>query len=222
MPPKKSSTDLDKKTFEEITFLILGLILLGAVATALLNYVDSLRLGAGISNNWWESLLNYFFEHIWPVWKFIAVVLAGFALWGIINNAIKLKAINMAEQLIYSPVVLGAPSDDVLVAETKNSRWEKIVAYSNSKSDSDWRLAIMEADIMLEELLKKSGYPGGSVGEMLKAVDRNEFSTIDSAWEAHKARNSIAHSGGDFQLNERETKRIISLFKEVFVEFGVI
>ena len=83
-------------------------------------------------------------------------------------------------------------------------------------------MAIIEADVMLEELLETAGYVGGSVGEMLKSVDKNEFLSIESAWEAHKIRNSVAHSGGNFQLNERETKRVIALFEEVFKEFGVI
>jgi len=76
--------------------------------------------------------------------------------------------------------------------------------------------------VMLEELLRTIGYNGESVGEMLKSVDKNEFLTIEDAWEAHKVRNAIAHSGGDFQLNERETKRVIALFEKVFKEFQVI
>ena len=57
---------------------------------------------------------------------------------------------------------------------------------------------------------------------MLKSVDKNNFLTLDDAWEAHKVRNDIAHSGINFQLNERETKRVLALFEKVFKEFNVI
>ena len=74
---------------------------------------------------------------------------------------------------------------------------------------------------MLEELLRTLGYVGESVGEMLKSVEKSEFLTIEDAWEAHKIRNAVAHSGGDFQLNERETKRVVTLFESVFKEAGI-
>ena len=223
MPPKdkkpKPAGDLNKKTFEELTFLLVGFVLLGAIVTALLNYVDSLMLGD--ADSWLQRVVDYFFEHVWPIWKLVAGIVSVLALVGIFSNAWKLRAINIEEQKIYSPVIPGV-SDEDGIQEVKNKRWEKIVAYANSGNHADWRLAIMEADVMLEELLQTAGYVGGSVGEMLKSVNKDEFSSIESAWEAHKSRNSVAHSGGDFQLNERETKRVIALFEEVFEEFGVI
>ncbi|MEK7177050.1 MAG: hypothetical protein AAB719_02040 [Patescibacteria group bacterium] len=223
MPPKdkkpKPTGDLNKKTFEEVTYLLLGFVLLGALVTAVLNYIDALL--SGVSGSWLQRAIDYFLEHIWPVWGIIAAVISVLAVMGIVRNAWKLKAINIEEQKIYSPTVPGV-SDEEVIKEAKNKRWEKIVAYANSGNSADWRLAIIEADVMLEELLETAGYVGGSVGEMLKSVDKNEFLSIESAWEAHKIRNSVAHSGGNFQLNERETKRVIALFEEVFKEFGVI
>lgn len=215
-PAKPSGGSSDSRTAEQITFLLAGLLLLGAIASALLAYLGSLDLGA--PNSFWE----YFLEHIWPIWKIIAAILSALALAGIVYSSWKLRAINLAEQNIYGP----SPETSVLgeerLVEPKNERWEKIMGYVNSDNASDWRLAIIEADVMLEELLRTMGYGGESVGEMLKSVDKNEFPAIEDAWEAHKTRNAIAHSGDTFQLNERETKRTIALFEKVFREFGII
>ena len=60
------------------------------------------------------------------------------------------------------------------------------------------------------------------MGEKLKAVEKSDFTTIESAWEAHKARNMIAHEGSDFLINQREIHRIISLYEAVFKEFYLI
>jgi hypothetical protein len=46
--------------------------------------------------------------------------------------------------------------------------------------------------------------------------------TLNQAWEAHKIRNAIAHQGADFLLSEREAKRVVSLYREVFQEFDYI
>ena len=135
----------------------------------------------------------------------------------------KLRTINIEENKIYNPRLADVQTlAGEKAAEPKNERWEKIIQYTNSDHASDWRQAIIEADVMLGELLRTFGYQGESVGDMLKSVDKNDFNTIDDAWEAHKVRNAIAHSGGDFQLNERETKHAIALFEKVFKEFQVI
>ena len=76
-------------------------------------------------------------------------------------------------------------------------KWEEIVKLSESQNSSDWRLAIIEADILLDELLNKLQLPGDTTGEKLNAVEPSDFTTIESAWEAHKARNVIAHEGSN-------------------------
>ena len=212
-------TDSDKKTTERITFLLAGLILLAAIIAALLSYLESFGLSTlGIL---WASIMD-FLRRIWSFWKLLAVILSILAIAGIIHNSRKLKAINLEEQKIYGTVPEITDYDEEEIIEPKNEKWEKVLKYTNSGNASDWRLAIIEADVMLEELLRTAGYHGESVGEMLKSVDKNEFSTIEDAWEAHKIRNAIAHSGQDFQLNGHATKHTIALFEKVFREFGII
>jgi hypothetical protein len=102
------------------------------------------------------------------------------------------------------------------------TRWLTIEKHVDSESESDWRLAVLEADILLDEISRLQGWRGENLGERLKGVDRSDFRTIDKAWEAHKMRNTLAHEGINFPLSQREARRIIGLFKEVFQEFGHI
>lgn len=106
--------------------------------------------------------------------------------------------------------------------EKKNARWEQILKHSESENPNDWRLAIIEADIVLDEMVKSMGYHGDSLGERLKHVEQSDFNSIEAAWEAHKIRNRIAHSGADFILTQREARRVISLYRQVFEEFEYI
>ncbi len=103
-----------------------------------------------------------------------------------------------------------------------NARWEKIEARLGSINDSDWRLAIIDCDIILGEMLTKMGYQGETIAEKLKKVEQSDFTTIQSAWEAHKIRNEIAHAGSDFKLSYRDAKRAVDLYKKVFEEFYYI
>ncbi len=219
-PTKAKGGDGDRQAIEQVMFLLVGLFLLAAVITSLLNYIEN--LGLGTPESLWSKVVGYFLARIWPIWKLVAAIVSVSALAGIIHNSWKLRAINIEEKKIYDPLPAVPVPDGGGVAEPKNEKWEKVVKYANSNNASDWRLAIIEADVMLEELLRAIGYKGESVGEILKSVDKNDFLTIEDAWEAHKVRNAIAHSGGEFQLNERETKRIVALFEKVFKEFQVI
>ena len=102
-----------------------------------------------------------------------------------------------------------------------NRRWFDIVQKIDSENPSDWNVAIIEADKILEEMTKKMGYAGDNLGERLKNVERSDFLTLDQAWQAHKIRNSIAHES-DFVLTKREAQKTLRLFEEVFKEFGYI
>jgi len=102
------------------------------------------------------------------------------------------------------------------------TRWEKIEHHINSANSSDWRLAILECDIILDEMLTKMGYHGETLSDKLKGVERSDFLSIDQAWEAHRVRNAIAHEGSNFLITDREARRVVGLYEEVFKEFHYV
>lgn len=103
-----------------------------------------------------------------------------------------------------------------------NARWDTIVALANGASESDWRRAILEADIMLGDVLTTMGYPGASVGEQLRHANPIQMTTLDLAWKAHKVRNEVAHKGETMGLSERDVRATIDYYKRVFEELGAI
>ncbi len=109
-----------------------------------------------------------------------------------------------------------------IVDAPRNPQWERIVTLANSPVESDWRRAILEADVMLGGVLTAQGYRGTSIGEMLKTANPIQFTTLDMAWAAHKIRNEVAHGGENFVLTERETRGTIDLYRQVFEEFNYL
>lgn len=107
-------------------------------------------------------------------------------------------------------------------AQTENAKWQRVMAHVSSENPSDWRLAIMEADIMLDDLLNELGYVGSSIGEKLKGAAPEMFASLQDAWEAHKVRNEIAHKGSDFVLTKRAAQDAVAQYKRVFEEFKFI
>ncbi len=104
----------------------------------------------------------------------------------------------------------------------KNPRWQNVLKYLESESMSDWKLAIIEADSILEDMTDLLEFEGENLGERLKSVGKDRFKSLDDAWEAHLVRNKIAHEGLKFDITKREAQRVIYLYEKVFREFGHI
>lgn len=155
------------------------------------------------------NILTYLF-------MFISLVLAGMIFFSYIRWQEELKK----AKHIFNDNYKG----DIDVGEPvyKHPRWATVIGHASSLNQSEWRLAILEADTMLAELLDKRGYPGLSIGEQLKLVDSEKFRSIQDAWDAHRVRNQIAHEGSAFTLTEREARRVIGLYERVFREFDFI
>ncbi|MDP3962552.1 MAG: hypothetical protein Q8Q03_01660 [bacterium] len=139
---------------------------------------------------------------------------------GIIICVESIKKIHAKEEEKYNTPVEPAFVDKRSEGDQEMaSRWKRVVDHSDSPNESDWRQAIIEADIMLDDLLTKLGYRGEGIGEKLRRVERGDFKTLDQAGEAHGIRNRIAHDGSGFALNQIEARRVINLYRQVFEEF---
>jgi hypothetical protein len=170
----------------------------------------------------WDAFVSYFLLNIWPIIEIVAIVVGALSAIGIYYNLKKIGSIDKEENTVFGDLAFAKAIGDQKLELLGNEKWKKIQELINSDIESNWRQAIIEADIMLDELLTVSGYHGDSIGEKLKTVEPSDFLTLDSAWEAHKVRNRIAHDGASFELNEREAKQTIARFEAVFKEFGII
>ena len=104
----------------------------------------------------------------------------------------------------------------------KNERWKKVLDYLFSVNENDWKLAVIEADSMLFDLLTQLGFKGENMGDKLKEASQSNFRSLNLAWEVHNIRNKIAHEGSSFELSLHEAKRVIALYEQIFQEFGYI
>lgn len=178
--------------------------------------------GGGIVSavkNFWLLLPDYAVLVMLKLFSFsliLSIILIVSIIW-ISNRVMKIRD-DMHSKL---PSIASSEEDEV-PDEIKNEKWEKVIIHINSTNPSDWKLAILECDIMLNDILEKMGYTQPTMSDKLKAVEPSDFTNIEAAWEAHKIRNSIAHEGSEFLINEREAKRVIGLYELVFREFNYI
>ena len=214
----KKEAPKDNGPVVEVGFIILVLIFLWVIWSTILNYLLVSRFGS--YSTMWAAIIAWFIKYIYPVCILLGIVATILAIMSMVRNMSKLKDLKEAEDKIF-----GSDPDGVEVKEIVtplNPKWEKAMSHLNSTNASEWRLAIIEADIMLDDMLRAQGHHGDSIGEMLKGIEKSDMLTLDYAWEAHKIRNEVVHSGSTYELSEREAKRVMSLFEAVFREFKMI
>lgn len=157
---------------------------------------------------------------IWTWWSVIAFLLSFFFIYGIIYAYLKSNE--------YGKLMDGKLEREHQLWKAKhqsagrNNRWDDVQRHVNSGQPNDWRLAIIEADIMLGDALVKQGYAGNSIGEQLKSVSPQQLQSVQDAWDAHLVRNKIAHQGADYVLTQRMAQEAIVKYERVFRELGEI
>ena len=161
--------------------------------------------------------LQAFIAHIWTWIIVIGYALSVIGLFIIVYCTVRLFELRKREELFYSTLITPPEATGGV-----NPRWEHIESLAKGASASEWREAIIEADIMLDDVLARHGYVGDGVGEKLKAAEPENFGTLQDAWEAHKVRNQIAHEGSSFNLSESITRRTIGRYESVFRELKAI
>jgi hypothetical protein len=159
------------------------------------------------------------FLHDWSVLVAAAVLISLLCIASIIYCVVRILQVREHEHERFRAAGETVRAKDVSKTQL---RWARILEEIHSSDEQKWRLAILEADIMLNELLDVLGYRGDTMGDKMKQATRQNFNTIDFAWEAHRARNEVAHVGSIKQLSEREARRVIGLYEQVFREFRFI
>jgi hypothetical protein len=164
-----------------------------------------------------QIILQYILAFLNWLWPF-SIIISLIFLVGIVYSLVRIGQIREEEKKEREEaerIAVETPKDE-------SPKWARILKLVESDSDTDWRMAILEADILLEEMVRKMGYRGETLGDMLKSIEKSDFTSINDAWEAHNARNAIAHEGTNFFLDKRKVKRVIQLYATVFKEFKFI
>lgn len=175
--------------------------------------------GGSLSEGWSAFLMRL--DGWWNVYSVIAVLFSFLCFVGYIYAKIRYAQLYDIEQELLREAERAWATRHTK-PDSQNARWDIIQKRVTENSPESWRIAIIEADILLEETLTNAGYPGQTLGEKLKGANPQSFTTVQDAWEAHKVRNEIAHAGSDFVLTQRIAQSTITRYERVFREFGVV
>ncbi|MEO5927449.1 MAG: hypothetical protein ABIO72_01975 [Patescibacteria group bacterium] len=134
------------------------------------------------------------FPWIWVIIGLILVILVIYGIWKLARR-------------------LTRPETHGLTREQVAERW-KTIRQTSQQGQMGAKLAVMEADTLLDSALKSLLMPGTTLGERLKMACY-KYPKLKDVWWAHKIRNQLVHEA-TFQLSTRMAAQALDEFEKAF------
>ena len=99
--------------------------------------------------------------------------------------------------------------------------WENIEKRLKNDSLSEYKLAILEADKLVDEVLLKIGYEGSNMTERLENANSKQIEELDELIKSHQIRNKIINDK-NFVLDGQKAKKIIKPYHDFLEDFEII
>ncbi len=204
-------------------FIIIAFVVAGITLLGLSTYFDKLSSLTGEIFPqlivFWNWITN---PYLWTIVGFVSSAVSIFFIAIIIFSLVRMREIQIHEKHELDHEIKEALLRDKETLRNENPRWHYILTLVESPNESDWRVAIIEADTMLDEVLSNKGMEGDTLSEKLEQAKSNGYASIQNAWDAHLVRNKIAHQGSEFALSQVEGRRVIKMYQSFFEELEVI
>ena len=169
-----------------------------------------------------EQINNFFsflYQGRWGFVTFWVRLVAGILISAL---AAAIVIISIKFRQLIAPASAASPRPETVpVAETIAGPWQEVMQKIDSPNPSDWHLAVIRADAIMDDVLKGMGLAGETMGERLRQLNLSSFQSLNDVWEAHKLRNRIVHDS-DRVLTYQEARRAVMLFGRALGELGYI
>ncbi|MGI6104068.1 MAG: hypothetical protein ACOYB5_01995 [Patescibacteria group bacterium] len=169
--------------------------------------------------NFIYSIINWFVWFYNSPYMIVVKIFVGIYLAVLLINIIFLLVLRDIPQHLR----IGIRGMDIPAA-TKSKmrkRWEKVKSLLESNNASQYKLAIIEADSIADEILSGIGYTGANMGEKLDKINKKDLDdNLESLRGAHQIRNRIVHEA-DFEVDYRMARTVIGVYENFlrYLEF---
>lgn len=146
--------------------------------------------------------------------KIISLISIPFLLWGIIHYARKLKILPKKIEQIKAWFGL----NEVFETPSKSKKqWQAIEELLLENYSSSWKLAVVKADALIENLLKQLGFKGNNLEELINSLKLRGYQNLNLLEGAHAVSKEIL-ANRDYSINQKEAQSIVEIYKKFWQE----
>jgi len=101
-------------------------------------------------------------------------------------------------------------------------RWRLIKEAIEGEDPRAWRVAIADADRILDEVLGKIGYEGNTTEERLANIPTSiQFPALEDAWRAHQVHQFLLEDP-NYTLTREVAEQTTEIYRKIFRQTGII
>jgi hypothetical protein len=91
-------------------------------------------------------------------------------------------------------------------------KWDKIRNLMADQKEHSYKIAIIQADDIIDDLIKRMGYMGENMGDRLAKINPGQIDNIEELKKAHEIKNRIVHED-DFKLTKEQAEEVIGYYE---------
>lgn len=92
-------------------------------------------------------------------------------------------------------------------------QWKIIQKRVDAGTEYEYKLAIMEAEELFNNVLTDKGFPGKTFDERVREVKKIQLPNLEEILEVHKTRNMVAYDP-NYKITKEETQRVLAIFEK--------
>ena len=93
--------------------------------------------------------------------------------------------------------------------------WKEVLKQAKSDDEAERKLAVIEADDLINKALSKLGYGEGGVLEQLDGISKELIPNLEDVKRAHRERRDITYDPNK-KVSKEKAAELVSVYEEVF------
>lgn len=100
-------------------------------------------------------------------------------------------------------------------------RWDGVMKRVNGSDENNWKVAVLEAAQMLDEVFKIVKYDGDTLGDKLENITTAQLENLEEVKGANEVKNKIVQDE-KFQITQEEAQKTVKIFGDALKFFEAV
>lgn len=175
-----------------------------------------------MSNLFWGTIFeiqsffgNWISAHLIEL-QFGSLLISGVLIWSTVYITVKANYWSIKREQFLDILKI-----ETVFKERSLEGWKQIKRRLASSDPEEWKKAVLEADKILNEILKMSGYLGHHLEDKLALITSAQLANIEQIKQAHQFAHTI-HNDPNYSLMQEDAQAVLLIYKEAFQDLRLI
>jgi hypothetical protein len=91
------------------------------------------------------------------------------------------------------------------------TRWDNVKNLIGTEDPDNWKAAVLESSVMLNEVLEIIGYEGETLGKKISGLTTEQLENLETIKKANEAKNEIVRNG-EYRITKEEAEKLVDTF----------